>query len=422
VACTRAKRRLVLLSKKLAAKSTAISFFRELLVSGAPPEVYQAADVLAKAFELGVGSPSWNPRASEGLTPTRSAPVNPAKAASEQAHRLRTTLRLGAAAALERAQSSGFDPSQMPDLEQTLTEALHTFAALGAAQRTGEMPGFEMSPRARAAAQEYLALRAEREKPAPAGVFPIVAPKGPLELSYTAIHSYITCPRCYYLRNCMGVPQRESEYATTGITVHKALELFFNEWRLADAEGEALPGLARLQELARATYEAGLAPSAAPDDALLDQLRHQMIVAFEKLHSPNDHILELEQKIIFDYPLGGMKHRFVAKIDRIDESPDGGKRVIDYKTGNASKKLTLPEEDDLQFGIYLLAMQSRFGADIRGRGEYWLLSTGQRGTLPFETMDLGKIRANIDKAINGILAGNFEPAKDCQNGDCRLVM
>jgi RecB family exonuclease len=331
-------------------------------------------------------------------------------------------LRLGAAAALERAQSSGFDPSQMADLEQALTEALHTFAALGAAQRTGELPKFEMSPRARVAAQEYLALRAAREKPAPAGIFPIVAPKGPLELSYTAIDSYLTCPRCYYLRNCMGVPQRESEFATTGITVHKALELFFNEWRLADAEGEALPGLVRLQELARATYEAGLAPSAAPDDALLDQLRHQMIVAFENLHSPNDHILELEQKILFDYPLGGMKHRFVAKIDRIDESPDGGKRVIDYKTGNATEKLKQPKKDDLQFGIYLLAMQNRFGADIRGRGEYWLLSTGEKGMLPFETMDLGKVREKIDEAITGILGGKFEPGKDCRNGDCKLIV
>jgi RecB family exonuclease len=172
--------------------------------------------------------------------------------------------------------------------------------------------------------------------------------------------------------------------------------------------------------MTKRTYEATLPPLAKPDALLLDQLLSQTRLAATTLHTQSDQILEMEQTIRFPYQVDDMTHTFIAKIDRIDQMADGGLRVIDYKTGKASKAKLEPKNDDLQLGIYLMALKSRFGVEVSGQGEYWMLATGQRGVLPFATIKEAKVRESIDAAIRGILAGEFEPGEKCA-GDCRLL-
>ncbi|MCX5688782.1 MAG: ATP-dependent DNA helicase [Planctomycetota bacterium] len=420
VACTRAQSRLVLLGKKLGAKSSAQSYTRSL--AAAKPALVLEVDGLAlfaRAFELGVGGSDWTPAGPGERGTTEGDEAQ--EAARTHVERVRTAARLAAAGALERTQDAAMTVDGLGDLERVLSESLHTLAAMNIAVRTRALPKWKLPDAARKAAGTYLSLLGREPEAADTDrSFPIVTPKGPLDLSFTSIYSYDKCPRCYYLHYYLGLPDRDSDSANTGVAVHRVLEEFFSRWRDAEAEGKPLPTLEELAEMTKRNYEATLPPLAKPDPLLLDQLLSQTRLAASTLHTQSDQILEMEQTIRFPYVVDEMTHTFIAKIDRIDQMADGGLRVIDYKTGRASKDKLDPKSDDLQLGIYLMALKSRFGAEVSGQGEYWMLATGQRGVLPFADIKENKVRDSIDSAIRGILAGEFEPGAKC-GGDCRLL-
>ena len=94
--------------------------------------------------------------------------------------------------------------------------------------------------------------------------------------------------------------------------------------------------------------------------------------------------------------------------------------MIDYKTGKEKKKYLKPETKDLQFGIYLLALQHWSGNDdAAGSAQYWMTSIGEVGRIDLEKIKLDKIREAIDKAIEGILAGRWEQGKHCT--ECEYI-
>ena len=53
------------------------------------------------------------------------------------------------------------------------------------------------------------------------------------------------------------------------------------------------------------------------------QVMAQLQTVFERMHDAAAEPLELEKKIEFDYVHKDVKHRMVAKIDRIDRGPAG---------------------------------------------------------------------------------------------------
>jgi RecB family exonuclease len=115
-------------------------------------------------------------------------------------------------------------------------------------------------------------------------------------------------------------------------------------------------------------------------------------------------------------------HTFTAKIDRVDLLPSGAHRIADYKTGNATKALTEPKKADLQLCIYLMALMHEMSMDDipDGAAEYWVLSAGARGVLPFASMNLDKAREQINAAAQGMLSGEFEQGKQCR-GHCGIL-
>jgi hypothetical protein len=142
-------------------------------------------------------------------------------------------------------------------------------------------------------------------------------------------------------------------------------------------------------------------------------------------------VLETERTVVFPYVLDGVEHTFTAKIDRVDQLPSGGFRVIDYKAGQAWKKLLEPKADDLQMGVYAMAIAHAYGGGggagtgevgkdrtlAGGQAEYWCLAAGAKGVLPFESMRLDKVRAKIDGVVRSMLAGEFDREPTCE-GAC----
>lgn len=64
-------------------------------------------------------------------------------------------------------------------------------------------------------------------------------------------------------------------------------------------------------------------------------------------------------------------------------------------------------------------MRHREDGPLRGTAEYWLLATGERGTLNLADIAEAKVRTKIDSAVRAMLAGEFTRGKDC-TGPCGL--
>src|SRR5690606_33680722 len=146
-----------------------------------------------------------------------------------------------------------------------------------------------------------------------------------------------------------------------GTVVHSALESFYRAVRDAESVGLEPPSLGTLLRFGREEFMAAWPPGVDLDRNEFDQALAQLTVAHQKLHDPSSQVLELEKNINWQYTVPAddsgspaTTHHFSAKIDRIDQTTlaDGrsGFRVVDYKSGQAWKKLTHPPLDDLQFG------------------------------------------------------------------------
>jgi RecB family exonuclease len=342
--------------------------------------------------------------------------------------RARRDARLAAAEALERMDAVGAGERELAEATARLRNAAARLAVVAHVERERAVP--EWAARARepgleAFAASLVEARAREDRATTS------APRPPLSLSFTSVQAYIDCPRCYWLRYVQGLPERERRVAVTGTAVHKALERFYLAIRAAESAGEPPPTRDDLIEMGREEFLARWPRGETVDEGQFEQTAAQLLLMLDRLHDPDAQVLEVEHTVRWEYraadpdhPGASTTHRFEAKIDRIDQVTlaDGraGFRVVDYKSGGAWKKYREIDPDDLQMGIYALALP-HVVADIdlsSTVAEYWLLSTGERGAIRMSDLDLDKVRATIDKAVAGILAGRFTPGPNCRTGEC----
>ncbi|MEL7473614.1 MAG: PD-(D/E)XK nuclease family protein, partial [Planctomycetota bacterium] len=214
-------------------------------------------------------------------------------------------------------------------------------------------------------------------------------------------------------------PIGPSRQADTGTVAHDALRRFAERWRAAEADGEPAPTESDLLAIGRESYwaHAGEA-SVAPRDTL-DQLEALLRTYWRELHDPDAQILEVEHAVKVAYERDGLRHTLDMRLDRLDRI-EGGVRLVDYKTGRPKADYTSPKPSDLQMGLYAMAIEQAF-PDAAGRAEYWLLASGERGSIELSAIDLVKVRAAIDETIDGVLAGRFARGKRCR-GECVALL
>jgi len=158
-----------------------------------------------------------------------------------------------------------------------------------------------------------------------------------LALSPSRASDFKQCPLLYRFRAVDRIPETPSKAQVKGSVVHAALEALF-----------ALPATERVPDRARALVEPAwerlltespdLANLLAPDERgrFLTEAR-RLVAAYYKLEDPTRFEpdaceLRLETELDNGVPLRGF-------IDRIDVSPTGLVRVVDYKTGRAPWEL-----------------------------------------------------------------------------------
>ncbi len=409
VAMTRAERRLVALGTTPKKMSKDVTYFlHELIEAGALERT--ADEVIDRAREAGVV-------ANDGRDAELSSGA--AKALELAVADERRAARELAAVALDRADRIGLDAPTFEELAAKLASAAKRMAAVAAAERGLEVPGF--------AAEDSAALAgARRIADALAGLGVdergLGALKSPLKLSFSLIDSYERCGLCFFVSEVLGLDDGFAPYLALGNAAHRAMQRFTQERALAENEGREKPGRDWLVGLGREELlKAWPKGEPVPREAV-EQIGEQLGRCFDQLITDDDHTVETEFAISLMYPDRETgPHRLVAKLDRVD-IVDGGFRIVDYKTGGASKAKLEPDKKDLQLGIYALAAETKFGLDMSGTAEYWVLSTGERGVITLEELRgwREKLTARIDKAVEGMLAGRYERARDC-TGICASV-
>lgn len=418
VACTRAEQRLVLLAKKKGSGGKTIDYFNEL-TQPSPSRgvtVRRAAEVLDAA----------------GLKAGDDVPVDIGGVGYRRETIVRDEMarvRRHAYSALHDAAAADVSTAALDDAKHRLTDAAEALHALEHLRANGSLP--EATPTVYHERLREVAARIELESPAEA---PSRAMSPPLSLSYSNIEEYERCPACFYLKYVQRMPEEQTDALGFGSMVHKVLERFYAEVREAESSGKPRPNEPRLATVCETTIRE-LWPASKPfDRPALDKALAQTSLAFRTLHDPSSNILEIERTARFKYPdpdTAGLLHDFTAKIDRIDQSPDGGLVVIDYKTGHGNKGLREPPANDLQLCAYAMALPTIFGDEGSdtasptaktpdGFAEYWILSEGIRGRIALKDLDLAGARARIDAAIRGMLAGNFERSGKCKQ-DCAAL-
>jgi DNA helicase-2/ATP-dependent DNA helicase PcrA len=413
VACTRARRRLVLLSKPNKTVTKTTNYFDELVRADGLVSVREGANILREASVRGRGGP----------LEAAALEFKARAAAKEAADRARRDARLAAAQALEMVDHPGVTREQLDAAVERFARAVEQLAVTAGAER-GEPPRWLLALRPELRSLVERVARAKQEDEAASPESLLIQPmQAPLRLSYTVVNEYHQCARCFYLNRVLRLPQPYSDEASVGTVAHAALQTFYNRWASADADGQPRPGREDLLAIARRKFLDSLGARQEVNEAIFEQLQAQMAKFYDRLHIPDAQVLETERTIEFDYELDGVTHRFTAKLDRIDLLPDGGVRVIDYKTGAARKAYLEPRKDDLQLGVYALALKlakgEAWGENPRGVAEYWCLATGQRGSISLSELDEAKVRAAIDKAARGMLKGDFPRAPGC-DGPCSL--
>lgn len=404
VACTRAQRRLVLLTKRTKSRSKSEHYAQELTLEGPALVSTIDGDTVLTAGRDDLAR--------------EAAPAVSRELRRQAAETERRAARAEAAAALAAVESSPDDAGARAEAADRLAGVAERLAVAASFERSGAAPTWA-SAGAPAALAARLAARAAAigaEDAAPVRR----AMKAPIDLSYTLIENYERCPACFYVSFVLGLGEAPTPELSLGGLVHQAMEVYAKAWQAAEAEGRDPPDLEELLDEGRRRFVAQLRVAGVADGVTIDELLAMLARAHAMMQQNRAEILEVERRITMPYVVDGAGHRMIAKLDRIDRTQEGV-RIVDYKTGGASKAKLEPKKDDLQLGIYAMVVRYEM-PEVGGQAEYWLLRTGARGIISLDAIDEDKVRARIDKAVRGMTSGEFasKPGRDCR-GLCAIL-
>jgi RecB family exonuclease/superfamily I DNA/RNA helicase len=251
--------------------------------------------------------------------------------------------------------------------------------------------------------------------------------------SASRLEAYRTCPFFFFVSRVLDLEPREEpaegiDWLQRGNLYHKILE---EVYQAVDDPTDVEQLLAALPAVADALLDEaperrGFRPTAwwaetrremvedvrrSLEALSAEDLRGDFIpTAYEAAFGLGD-----EPPLVVRDPASDETFQLRGLIDRVDRAPEGGVRVIDYKTGGPSsyRKSAIRDGEKLQLPLYALAARDALGLGQPLSGFYWHVRHAEPS--PFKLEDYGPTEAMevavgyAWEAIRGARAGRFPP-------------
>ena len=231
---------------------------------------------------------------------------------------------------------------------------------------------------------------------------PVNGHSGDVQLSYSAITSYLDCPRQYWYRYVQHLPVVQSAEAVHGVILHEVLRRAGEMRR----ERGGISG-ARLRAIHNQVWKA----SAFPDRRRIPAFMRNGAAELEAYRARGGFdAVPAYLEHAFDVAVDGWTLRGV--IDRIDRT-EGGWRIIDYKSGRPVAR----RRRDLQVALYALGATAALKLDPVEL-EVVYLASGESVRIEKVAGLVHEAEAEGSEVSGGIKAGRFEARPERRR--CRL--
>lgn len=189
-------------------------------------------------------------------------------------------------------------------------------------------------------------------------------------LSAAKLQTYYRCPLSYYFRYERRVPGAAFfSSAALGTSLHQALAQIYSDWHYQDP----IPRFEWL-EYCWNLHTSGLTPTQTSEGRRILRRYYDSFIATQSaIRKP----LAVEGRIQGSLQAQDLEFTLSGRYDRLDWLDDG-LELIDYKSSKDPEPL-LPDEVDLQIGLYFLALEQRYQRHLK-RLSVIYLRTGDKLT------------------------------------------
>lgn len=247
--------------------------------------------------------------------------------------------------------------------------------------------------------------------------------------SYSDIRYYLRCPRDYQFRKSFAFSPPIAEMFGFGQTVHTAvtkLHEVFTDHAPTDAEADVIAK--RVFHLKHAPQSRNPDTNPGPYERARDSARRVVRTYAGSYAEDFEHRREVEAR--FEVPV--QQAVISGSIDLMLKVDEAGQvveaQVVDFKTLEGSED---PEENEqlhwtelaLQVQLYAKAAKEVLGENAR-TGSVHFLKDNQRVEVPVNTEAIGAAIANVEWAVDRVIAGDFpmRPHRNkCERCDFRAL-
>lgn len=227
--------------------------------------------------------------------------------------------------------------------------------------------------------------------------------KNELHLSATSIKTYIECPLKFKLSNILQVPEPARTYFDVGTAVHAVAEHLTNMQKDGTKPTEDLAF-----ELLSKEWNSNAFQSETQENQKKEEAREMLGTYLRWLSSNSNIPLAVEQP--FQIEITGVP--FVGFIDRIEQRPDGGIEVVDFKTGYAKENGRSIREDP-QMNTYALGVQKLYGK-LPVRASLFYVKHDKIVPYDVSESQVDKVKELMAEKTRAILDEQFEPTPSYQ--------
>lgn len=241
----------------------------------------------------------------------------------------------------------------------------------------------------------------------------------PDKISFSQIAAFTTCPMQYKYAHILRVPTFGRYSLSFGKSMHNTLQKFLEQIRNqqiatqvslfgSDVSGRIeVPSLPELLDTFDQNFIDEWYESAEQREDYRQQGRDSLRLFHAEISRHIPKVFGLEQG--FTLKLGDVLVK--GRIDRIDETDDGGLEVIDYKTGNPKTKLEW--EDKRQLVLYAVALEQCLpNPKPVKKLTYYYLTNNQAVSFEPTDKDRQKLIDQVLETVQRIAKSDFTPEPD----------